>query len=83
MLSALLPGPWAWSLDHLAYLPGPRWLTAAAAVPVIAQLAAAPIVGTHFRTLIPLAAHIDPSADTGAPPDRWPEDTRSPNTGRE
>ena len=26
LAAALLPGPWAWSLDHLAYLPGPRWL---------------------------------------------------------
>jgi competence protein ComEC len=36
--------------DHLF---GPRWLTGAVAVPVVAQAAAAPIVASHFRTLIP------------------------------
>lgn len=34
-------------------LPLPQWLGTAVAVPVIAQLAAAPIVAWHFRTLIP------------------------------
>jgi competence protein ComEC len=34
-------------------LPGPRWLTGALAVPVVAQVAAAPIVAWHFRSLIP------------------------------
>jgi competence protein ComEC len=48
-----------WTPILVDALPGPRWLTAAAAVPVIAQLAAAPIVGTHFRTLIPLAAVVN------------------------
>ena len=34
-------------------LPGPRWLAGTIAVPVVAQLAAAPIVAHHFRTAIP------------------------------
>ncbi|HHQ49083.1 MAG TPA: hypothetical protein ENK19_09425 [Acidobacteria bacterium] len=34
-------------------IPLPTWLGAAIAVPVVAQLAAAPIVAWHFRTLIP------------------------------
>jgi len=34
-------------------LPGPRWLTGTAAVPLVAQTAAAPLVAAHFRTLIP------------------------------
>ena len=34
-------------------LPGPRWLTGALAVPVIAQVAALPIVAWHFRSFIP------------------------------
>ena len=34
-------------------LPGPRWLTGAVAVPVVAQTAAAPLVAWHFRSLIP------------------------------
>jgi competence protein ComEC len=32
---------------------GPRWLTGAIAVPVVAQTAAAPLVAWHFRTAIP------------------------------
>ena len=32
---------------------GPRWLTGAVAVPVVAQTAAAPLVAWHFRTAIP------------------------------
>ena len=36
-----------------AALPGPRWITGALAVPVVAQAAAAPPVVWHFRTLIP------------------------------
>ena len=32
---------------------GPRWVTGAVAVPVVAQIAAAPLVAWHFRTLIP------------------------------
>jgi len=34
-------------------LPGPRRLTGALAVPLVAQAAAAPLVAWHFRTLIP------------------------------
>jgi len=34
-------------------LPGPRWVTGALAVPLVAQIAAAPVVGWHFRSLIP------------------------------
>ena len=36
-----------------AALLGPRWVTGAVAVPVVAQTAAAPLVAWHFRTLIP------------------------------
>jgi competence protein ComEC len=32
---------------------GPRWVTGAVAVPVVAQTAAAPLVAWHFRTAIP------------------------------
>lgn len=45
---------WAPSLS--AAIPLPRWLAAAIAVPVIAQLAAAPLVAHHFATAIPGAA---------------------------
>jgi competence protein ComEC len=34
-------------------LVGPKWLTGSLAVPVVAQLAAAPLVAFHFRTFIP------------------------------
>jgi len=34
-------------------LPGPRWLAGAIAVPLVAQVAAAPILAWHFRTAIP------------------------------
>jgi len=34
-------------------LPGPRWLAGALAVPLVAQLTAAPLIAWHFRTLIP------------------------------
>ena len=34
-------------------LPGPRWLAAIAAVPLVAQLAASPIVADHFRSVVP------------------------------
>lgn len=37
-------------------IPGPRPVAAAVAVPVVAQLAAAPLVATHFRSVIPGAA---------------------------
>jgi len=42
---------WVPSVSEL--LPLPRWLGSAIAVPVVAQLAAAPIVAWHFRVLIP------------------------------
>jgi competence protein ComEC len=32
---------------------GPRWITGAVSVPVVAQTAAAPLIAWHFRTLIP------------------------------
>jgi competence protein ComEC len=34
-------------------LPGPRWLSGIVAVPVVAQLAAAPIIAHHFRSAVP------------------------------
>jgi competence protein ComEC len=42
-----------WVPTAARFLPGPQWLTGAVAVPLIAQLAAAPLVAYHFRTLIP------------------------------
>jgi len=42
---------WVPALSEL--LPGPRFLTGTAAVPLVAQTAAAPLVAAHFRTLIP------------------------------
>lgn len=42
---------WVPTLSTVLY--GPRWLVGALAVPVVAQLSAAPIVAAHFRTLIP------------------------------
>lgn len=45
-----------WTPRVVAGLWLPRWLAAAVAVPVIAQLAAAPIVAHHFRSAIPGAA---------------------------
>jgi len=45
-----------WVPPVAARLPGPRPVAAAVAVPVVAQLAAAPLVAIHFRSLIPGAA---------------------------
>jgi competence protein ComEC len=45
-----------WVPSAARTLPGPRWLAGAIAVPVVAQLAAAPVVAWHFRTAIPGAA---------------------------
>lgn len=45
-----------WVPSAALALPGPRWLAGAIAVPIVAQLAAAPIVSWHFRTAIPGAA---------------------------
>jgi competence protein ComEC len=42
-----------WVPPLTSILFGPRWLTGAVAVPVVAQTAAAPLVAWHFRTLIP------------------------------
>ncbi|MFV2073363.1 MAG: ComEC/Rec2 family competence protein [Thermoanaerobaculales bacterium] len=42
-----------WVPPLTEFLPGPRWVTGAVAVPLVAQAAAAPIVGWHFRSLIP------------------------------
>jgi competence protein ComEC len=42
-----------WAPACIERLPGPRWVAAAVAVPVVAQIAAAPIVAWHFRTAIP------------------------------
>jgi competence protein ComEC len=42
-----------WVPALTAALFGPRWVTGAVAVPVVAQAAAAPLVAWHFRTLIP------------------------------
>jgi len=48
---------WAPVLSEI--LPGPRFLTGAAAVPLVAQTAAAPLVVAHFRTLIPGAVLVN------------------------
>jgi len=45
-----------WAPSLAAAIPLPRWLSAAIAVPVIAQLAAAPLVAYHFASLVPGAA---------------------------
>jgi competence protein ComEC len=45
-----------WVPPAVRTLPGPRWLSGAIAVPVVAQLASAPVVAWHFRTAIPGAA---------------------------
>jgi competence protein ComEC len=42
-----------WVPTITARLPGPQWITGAVAVPVVAQLAALPLVILHFRTLVP------------------------------
>jgi len=49
-----------WVPPLAAALRGPTWLSAAVAVPLVAQLAAVPIVAWHFRSLIPgaLAANL-------------------------
>lgn len=45
-----------WAPPLTAAIPLPTWLAAAVAVPVIAQLAAAPLVAYHFSSMIPGAA---------------------------
>ncbi len=42
-----------WVPPVAAALRGPTWLAGAAAVPLVAQTAAAPLVAWHFRSLIP------------------------------
>ena len=42
-----------WVPALAARMPGPRWLAAALAVPVVAQLAALPLVVLHFRRMVP------------------------------
>ncbi len=42
-----------WAPDLAARLPGPRWLAATIAVPVVAQLAALPLLILHFRRMVP------------------------------
>ncbi len=44
-----------WTAPLAARLPGPRWLATTLAVPVVAQLAATPIVAWHFRAVVPAA----------------------------
>jgi competence protein ComEC len=45
-----------WAPALTAAIPLPRWLAAAIAVPIVAQLAAAPLVAHHFASAIPGAA---------------------------
>jgi len=45
-----------WAPGLTAAIPLPRWLAAAIAVPIVAQLAAAPLVAHHFGSAIPGAA---------------------------
>jgi DNA internalization-related competence protein ComEC/Rec2 len=42
-----------WVPTIAAILPGPRIVTGAIAVPVVAQVVSAPLIAAHFRTLIP------------------------------
>jgi len=48
-----------WTPPLVKWLRGPRWLRGAIAVPIVAQLAAAPIVAVHFKTVTPLAAVVN------------------------
>ena len=45
-----------WAPTVTASLPGPRWLAAALAIPLVAQIAAAPLVASHFASAVPGAA---------------------------
>jgi competence protein ComEC len=45
-----------WAPRLTAAIPFPRWFAAAIAVPIVAQLAAAPLVAHHFGSAIPGAA---------------------------
>jgi competence protein ComEC len=42
-----------WGPPIVAVMPAPRWLAAIIAVPLVAQLAAAPLVAHHFEAAIP------------------------------
>jgi competence protein ComEC len=42
-----------WGPPLAAAIPAPRWLAAVIAVPVVAQLAAAPLVAHHFQAAVP------------------------------
>jgi len=53
-----------WVAPLARWLRGPRWLAGSAAVPIVAQLAAAPLVALHFRSLVPGAL----LANLAAPP---------------
>ncbi|RLE24944.1 MAG: hypothetical protein DRJ65_08930, partial [Acidobacteria bacterium] len=48
-----------WTPPLVRRLRGPLWLRGAIAVPIVAQLAAAPIVAFHFKTVTPLAAVVN------------------------
>ncbi len=48
-----------WAPPLVEWLRGPRWLRGVLAIPVVAQLAAAPIVAIHFKTATPLAAVVN------------------------
>lgn len=48
-----------WAPPLIEWLRGPRWFRGLLAIPVVAQLAAAPLVAIHFRTATPLAAVVN------------------------
>lgn len=48
-----------WAPPLIEWLRGPRWFRGLLAIPVVAQLAAAPIVAVHFRTATPLAVIVN------------------------
>lgn len=48
-----------WAPPLIEWLRGPRWLRGVFAIPIVAQLTAAPIVAVHFRTATPLAAIVN------------------------
>lgn len=48
-----------WAPPLTERLRGPQWLRGAVAIPIVAQLAAAPIVAVHFKTATPLAVVVN------------------------
>lgn len=48
-----------WAPPLIEWLRGPRWFRGLLAIPIVAQLTAAPIVAVHFRTATPLAAIVN------------------------